>query len=256
MRGFAQYRSSAIVLLAANAVPLLGVLFLGWDAFSVVALYWAENVIIGAVNVLKMITCSPDSDQIDWSKLASSQQLTAIRAALDSGEMDQVLAAHHALKLFLVPFFIVHYGMFCLVHGVFVLVMFGRNQFVGAPLAVFANFARMLKAEHLLWAVAALAASHLYSFAVNYIGRGEYRRTAAPILMFQPYGRVVVLHVAILFGGFLVMAIGNPMGLLVLLVLGKTALDLEFHFREHDRNAVGRKTASPPEEVLSESPQT
>jgi len=34
--------------------------FLGWDTFSIVALYWTENVIIGAINVLKMITCNPD----------------------------------------------------------------------------------------------------------------------------------------------------------------------------------------------------
>lgn len=35
-----------ITLLAANAVPLFGVLFLGWDAFYVVLLYWAENVVM------------------------------------------------------------------------------------------------------------------------------------------------------------------------------------------------------------------
>ena len=63
MRGFSDYKTSAYVLIAANALPLFGVLFLGWDTFSIVALYWVENVIIGAINVLKMITCNPDLDE-------------------------------------------------------------------------------------------------------------------------------------------------------------------------------------------------
>jgi hypothetical protein len=36
-----------LALLAANAIPLFGVVFLGWDAFHIVLLYWAENIVIG-----------------------------------------------------------------------------------------------------------------------------------------------------------------------------------------------------------------
>ena len=43
-----------ISLLIANAIPLWGVIFLGWDAFYIVLLYWTENLIIGFYNVLKM----------------------------------------------------------------------------------------------------------------------------------------------------------------------------------------------------------
>ena len=256
MSGFAQYRSSAIALLLANAVPLLGVVLLGWDAFSVVALYWFENVIIGAVNVLKMITCAPDPNEIDWSKLGSTKQVAAMKEALaKSGQsVDTALLVHHGSKFFFVPFFVVHYGMFCFVHGIFVFVMFGHEDLMdGSPLHVASQFAHLARGEHLTWAALALAASHLWSFAVNYIGHGEYRRTAVPLLMIQPYGRVIVLHVAILFGGFVTMAIGSPMGLLVLLVVGKTVLDLKFHLREHERNAQRGKT---PDGVLDKSPAT
>ena len=255
MSDFTQYRSSAITLLVANAVPLLGVVLLGWDAFSVVALYWFENVIIGAVNVLKMITCAPDPDEIDWSKLGSARQAAAMKETLaKSGQsVDTALLVHHGTKLFLVPFFIFHYGMFCFVHGMFVFVIFGRKDMAGGdPFHAVSNFVHVARDEHLTWAAIALAVSHLWSFAVNYIGHGEYRRTVVPILMMQPYARVIVLHVAIIFGGFVVMAIGSPMGLLVLLVIGKTVLDLKFHLREHERNAQRGKT---PDEVLDESPQ-
>jgi len=45
---------SLIALLIANIIPLFGVLFLEWDAFSIVLLYWAENLVIGFYNVLKI----------------------------------------------------------------------------------------------------------------------------------------------------------------------------------------------------------
>jgi hypothetical protein len=51
--------------------------------------------------------------------------------------------------------------------------------------------------------------------------------------MQQPYGRVIVLHVMLLCGGFLVMAFQSPMiGLLLLIVL-KIGLDLRSHVQEH-----------------------
>jgi len=64
----------------------------------------------------------------------------------------------------------------------------------------------------MLWALLGLAVSHIYSFAVNYIGSGEYLRADAGQLLFQPYGRVVVLHVAILGGAFLLTLMGSPVG--------------------------------------------
>jgi hypothetical protein len=43
-----------LTLVAANTVPLWGVLFLGWDAFYIVLLYWAENLAVGFYNILKI----------------------------------------------------------------------------------------------------------------------------------------------------------------------------------------------------------
>ncbi|MHC5091316.1 MAG: DUF6498-containing protein [Planctomycetota bacterium] len=44
-----------LALLAANTIPLFGVLFFNWDSFSIVILYWAETFIIGFYNVLRML---------------------------------------------------------------------------------------------------------------------------------------------------------------------------------------------------------
>jgi len=255
LKYYSQYRASAIALIFANAVPLIGALFVGIDTFAIVALYWVENVILGLINVLKMITCSPHPDEIDWSKFGSPARVRAIKVALKQTDFDSTAAyAHHGLKLILVPFFIVHYGLFCAVHGFFVFAIFGHDGFEPSPARLARSFGDLVSDKLLFWAVLALAASHLYSFAVNYIGSGEYRRTFVPLLMMQPYARVIVLHVGIIFGGVVVMEFGSPIGLLVLLIVGKTVLDLTYHLRERRRNAPGDATDAQGV-ILQESPQ-
>lgn len=198
---------SAYVLLATNLIPLVGIALHNWTVFQVLLLYWCENVVIGGFNVLRMLTAQPKSE-VTW-----------------------------AGKLFLIPFFCVHYGMFTFVHGMFVVSLFGGNKFGGFSGATLVSAVRGVG---LTWPVAALVASHGFSFFHNYLGGGEYQRVFLPQLMFRPYGRIVVLHLTVLLGGFLVMALGAPVAAIVLLVGLKTAIDLGAHLRERvkfgDRN--------------------
>jgi hypothetical protein len=55
--------------------------------------------------------------------------------------------------------------------------------------------------------------------------------------MSQPYGRVVVLHLTVLFGGWIVLTIGSPLLALVLLVALKTAADVRAHQAERRKFA-------------------
>ena len=45
---------AVVALLVANAVPLIGVLFLGWNVWTILTIYWLENGVVGVFNVLKM----------------------------------------------------------------------------------------------------------------------------------------------------------------------------------------------------------
>jgi hypothetical protein len=129
----------------------------------------------------------------------------------------------------LMPFFLVHYGLFTFVHGTFVLSLLappGEGSFDVA-------FALLLSPDGLLWAMLALVGSHALSFAVNFIGAGEWRAIEAKALMTQPYARVVVLHLVILFGGAASLALGEPVAALVLLVVLKIGADIIAHRREH-----------------------
>jgi hypothetical protein len=190
---------SAYVLLATNLIPLVGIALHNWTVFQVLLLYWCENVVVGGFNVLRMLAAQPQSE-VTW-----------------------------AGKLFLIPFFCVHYGMFTFVHGMFVVALFGGNTFGGLSGATLVHAVR---GAGLTLPVAALVASHGFSFFHNYLGGGEYQRASLPQLMFRPYGRIVVLHLTVLLGGFLVMALGQPVAAIVLLVGLKTAIDLGAHLRE------------------------
>jgi hypothetical protein len=72
--------------------------------------------------------------------------------------------------------------------------------------------------------------------------------------MAQPYARVVVLHLAILFGGWIALALGSNVGVLMLLIAGKTVLDLSLHLRERMRNDKG-EPAKLPGPILEEVPR-
>ena len=84
-------------------------------------------------------------------------------------------------------------------------------------------------------AVIALAISHGASYYLNFIRGGEYRRVSPQAQMFAPYGRLVVLHVAIIVGGIAISFLGAPQAAIAVLVAIKTVMDLGFHLAEHRR---------------------
>ena len=135
--------------------------------------------------------------------------------------------------------------MFTLVHGIFVLALFGSGlahggNFTGlTPQALEA----VVRQSGLGLPVAALVASHGFSFFHNYLAGGEYQRVLVPVLMSRPYGRVVVLHLTVLLGGVLVKLLGSPVVAVLFLIGLKTAIDLAAHLAERrklsDRAAKG-----------------
>src|SRR5262245_55928254 len=92
-----RFSLSAAVLVAANLVALYGILRHGWDVFPLILLYWIENVILGVLNVARMLCVDPE-DRATWLG-----------------------------KLFTVPFFCVHYGLFTAGHGSILLGIFGKG---------------------------------------------------------------------------------------------------------------------------------
>lgn len=79
-------------LVIVNLVPLVGVLFFEWTVFEILLLFWAENLVIGVINVARY-----------WTLYEKR---------------------NHAMLLLYIPFFCLHYGAFALGHLVFLVSIF------------------------------------------------------------------------------------------------------------------------------------
>jgi hypothetical protein len=196
-------------------VPLALVLAGRQEVGGLVVLYWAENVVIGFYTVLRMLAAGVGP------------------------------ASEKAGKTL---FFCVHYGMFCLVHGIFVAALFlPREQqqaiqamapwpgplFLLQGLLLGAQAMGLFSPGALLLPLVALAASHGVSFYLHYLRNGRYLTARPDDSFWRPYPRMVLLHVGIIGGGFYIARHGSSVPLLAALVIGKTLIDLTLHRRSN-----------------------
>ncbi len=194
--------------IAINLIPLAGVLFWGWSAFALIFLYWLENVVIGVRTLASMIANAAVVGGVNW------------------------LGA-----LFFGAFFTFHYGLFCFGHGIFVIALFGgQTAVIGDTMLDLAGAARALFAQQsgLLIGFASIVFWQLVQFGL-FIARGEVRRVNLLELMGAPYPRIIALHATIIFGGFLLLLLNQPVWGLAVLSLVKMGWDI----------AEARKAAQP-----------
>jgi hypothetical protein len=195
-------RFDAALAIGSAAVIAWGVLVLGWPVFFVMALFWFENVVIGGFNVLRML-------------------LSGLRTG----------AAGFIGSLAMAAFFTLHYGMFTAVHGAFVVMLFGlpelgRGAMDGGLSGPAMRMVESLMADRAGWlAMVAIVVVQAVSFTQWSIAT---RQAPTPLkeLMGAPYGRIMVLHVTLIAGAFLMQALQAPVAGVLLLVALKLAYDL------------------------------
>lgn len=156
------YRDPVTVLgLGVDLLPLVAIFGFGWGIDELVVFYWIENIIIGAGV---------------WLRLAATG-----------------VGARKFSVLFLIPFFTVHYGLFCTVHGVFIMSFFDPS-FNALPLFL----AAVVFWEGILF--------------LRFLREGEHRTSEPNVIMFSPYARIVIVHLAIFAAAFTAAAFGSPIG--------------------------------------------
>jgi hypothetical protein len=183
----------AWLILAVDLFPIIAVLTMGWGAVALVFLYWLENLIIGAVTLAKMTATS-----------------------MRDGPGGLIGMA------FLGPFFFVHYGMFCFVHGVFVSVFarLSSDTTPGFPTPFSLIDQALASGPNMTAFILAIILVQIILFLQDYIWGGEYRESSVDKEMMAPYGRIIVLHFGIFAGAFAMVALGEPMlGILALILL-------------------------------------
>ena len=193
-------RNVALVAsISINLLPIVGVLFWSWDAFALIALYWLENLVIGARTVLSML-------------------YAGVHVKSNAVVLGVPMAA----------FFTVHYGLFCFVHGVFVVSLFGPDSSdPGSGLFdLFGVMSGLFAAEpNFALGFLAIVAWQGVQFVLSVV-RGTLLKAAPGELMGAPYPRILVLHFTILVSGAVVTALGLKAAGAVLLALIKTAFDV------------------------------
>lgn len=197
--------------LASAAVIAWGALGLGWSPFVVMMLFWFENVVIGAFNVVKML--------MTGARLGGAGLLAGVAIG---------------------AFFTVHYGLFTAVHGVFVVLLFGgaelgRDAMNGGLGGAASAMVHSLFAARDGWLAAAAIVLLQLSGLVQWLARMREAPPPLKELMSAPYGRIVILHVTLLASGFLVQALKAPLAGALLLVGLKLAYDMVMLGREHRR---------------------
>ncbi len=70
-------RTSSWVLIAVNLGLIAGVIAWNWSVFDIIFLYWVENLMIGAINLLKMATANPGNASLTFLVDAMKARATA-----------------------------------------------------------------------------------------------------------------------------------------------------------------------------------
>jgi hypothetical protein len=183
-------------LLLLNLVPVYGVFHWDWKSFDLIFLYWIENLLIGAFTVLKIIVRPYQS-------------------------LSQTIAT-----LFPAIFFSFHYGIFCLAHGSFVILLFGNNLQHKAEFGeVLTSILPIINERQLGWAIIALAIYQLLDWLRDVKARG-LGAEKPEIIMMSPYKRIMVLHIAIIGSGFLLSELNEPVAGLLMLIALKIVTDI------------------------------
>jgi len=195
LNGLSGSATSVWILVLANLIPLAGVLLGNWEIGDIMLVFWAESAIIGFFNLLKMWVIGR------WS------------------------------MLLLGPFFVGHFGAFMVGHLLFIYALFLADASTADP-----DIGQVLADFVFLWpALLGLFISHGISFQLNFLGRREYRGITVQQQMGAPYKRIVIMHVTIIFGGFLTQVLDTPVLALVLLIVLKIIVDARAHRHEHQR---------------------
>jgi hypothetical protein len=239
-----------VMLVGANLFPLVALLTGAWGAGDVLVTYWLENVAVGIWQVVKLVTAQ-GTDPVTGPAGAPRGVLeTGVVMTGANGARVQLPSV--VARLFVTGFFAVHYGMFTLVHGVFTFLLARQSGTRGSV----ASFALVFLA---------LLLSHGLSTAVHWFGRGERRELGLMATMKQPYGRIFVLHLAVIGSFFLVMGPlstngsvsllpGGPLDTAtttpsvlpgVLLIALKTVFDAGLHLRAHRTDSLDTTAMAP-----------
>lgn len=187
-----------IPIILLNLIPLYAAYKWGWNVFELIFIYWIENIIIGVIHFIRL----------------SLIQLSYIPFAL---------------------FFIFNYGVFCALHGTFLLLVFGEEVIKVSDHKGYENFViYLIEYHHIEYAVMSLILLHIYDWlkATYHLGLGKKSLHGG---LMTPYRRIMILQVTLIFGVFLTLALNQPLFGLITLVFLKIGFDIKQAIKDQQK---------------------
>lgn len=184
------------LIILANLIPIYFVFKGTISVPEIMFLYWLESLVIYVSSFFKIAQ--------------------ARRAGPEDPGYNTPNHANNSSPLSMAGFFMIHYGMFMLAHWFFI-----ARFFTGSLVELVSGTFPIL---------IGLIISHSISY---FIYTGENRQKTVSELMFRPYGRVILMHLLVVFGGAILIQSNANLGYLILLILGKILFDILGHIWEH-----------------------
>lgn len=179
-----------------NLLSIVFAVVFDWDLGEILWVYWAQNVIIGISNFVRIMNL---------------KEFTTKGLKMNDRPVPETQKAKRDTAFF----FLVHYGFFHFAYAVFLATQHPVNLAASSDLAF------------LIVAIAGFALTHGYSFLHNKATDFRHRKPNLGTMLFYPYMRVLPMHFIILAGT----ALGS--GALPVFMLMKTVADAGMHMAEH-----------------------
>lgn len=176
------------LLIVSNLVPVFGVWFLGWDPVEAFIVYAMETMIVGIMTVGKLLVATMVRGGDEWPANGTVSRQSGF---------------------FFIFFFILHFGIFALVQTT----IFSQTAGITPPgshtLHFFFKWYTYIN-EDIAYMLAAFVISYLAKSFIPFILNDEYRTTPFMLIMFQPYGRILIQQFTVILGSmFLTLGAGK-----------------------------------------------
>jgi hypothetical protein len=197
--------AACLAVLLVNAVPVVGVLHHGWSVASVLVLYWFENLLVA------VCTCI---------RIAAHRRLTRKRGHWRDDQLG-IRSNGKPVRGGLLSEYATGAFVFTFAHGVFVaIIVFALgHEYAGEPMWAFS----LQQVGYGALVIAAMLIVEL-AFDLATIRSRSYAWMQAQAR--QRMGRVVILHLVIIFGMAAVAMTDSPLGIIFVLVGLKTLIEL------------------------------
>jgi hypothetical protein len=189
--------ASLILLILSNILTIILAVWQHWNLITMLWIYWAQSVIIGIFNFIKILDL----------KNFSTENFSVNGHPVEPTRGTKVSTA---------IFFAVHYGFFHAVYFIFLMV----QSLTGSI-----SKGVVVSTGAIIIGAVIFFMNHLFSFFANRKADSEKKQNIGKV-MFFPYARIIPMHLTIIFGLY------TQIGFVFFLIL-KTIADVTMHMAEH-----------------------